>query len=162
MLSYLFSFYGRSGRMAFWANGLVYIPVYLAILLLVELAGVESLHLDDFTSVQAWPLVVAIALLFVASITSAAVAVRRLHDRGKPGFWLLLFWGPGILYLWVPEIGLPAAIAAVWYYVELGFLPGVEGARDFERREARATTELPPVMARLEHRPADGFGRRSV
>ena len=54
-----------------------------------------------------------------------AVSVKRCHDRGRSGWFLLVKL--------IPIVGAP------WVLVELGFLPAAEGAKRFE---ARATGEL--------------------
>lgn len=52
-----------------------------------------------------WP----IASLALAWVSFASV-VRRFHDRGKSGWWALLYLVPGIGWLWI--------------LIECGFLPG--------------------------------------
>ena len=52
-----------------------------------------------------WP----IASLAIAWVSFASV-VRRFHDRGKSGWWALLYFVPGIGWLWI--------------LIECGFLPG--------------------------------------
>ncbi len=173
MLRYLFSFHGRASRFDFWANTLVHVVSLLFAVIWVSV----------FDSPPSWetgtlagtyfslPLPV-IAAWFLSIWTSLAVVVRRLHDRDKSGMWLVVFWGPSAVATFLLEtgyapsdltaIGMLILVVGIWYYVELGLRPGVEGARDFEWREVRATTELPPVVVRLERRSADGFGRRSV
>jgi uncharacterized membrane protein YhaH (DUF805 family) len=72
-------------------------------------------------------------------ISSIAVGVKRLHDRGKSGWWLVLFYAvPGILTAAAPptEIAgnlllvLSAAIE-IWALVELGCLPGTAGPNQY-------------------------------
>jgi len=48
--------------------------------------------------------------LIACAYLSLASGVRRLHDRGKSGMWMLLAF--------VPIIG------QIWMLIELGFLPG--------------------------------------
>ena len=55
-----------------------------------------------------WPL----ATLALAWVSIAGV-VRRFHDRGKSGWWALLYLLPGIGWLWI--------------LIECGFLPGKPG-----------------------------------
>jgi len=45
------------------------------------------------------------------------VAVKRYHDRGKSGVWLLI--------VLIPFVG------AIWQLVELGFLRGVRGPNEY-------------------------------
>jgi len=66
-----------------------------------------------------------------------AISIKRLHDRDKSGWWILLFWlGPGILGGWqtaAPDLGgglilsLAATAIAIWAFVELGCLRGTPG-----------------------------------
>ena len=59
-------------------------------------------------------------LLFVAPFLlwpAFIISVKRLHDRGKSAWWLLV--------LLIPIIGL------IWYDVELGFLPGTDGGNEY-------------------------------
>ena len=68
---------------------------------------------------------------------SLALSAKRLHDRNKSAWWLLLFWllpavlmgvGAGI-GMW--SIGLPLVLAGaaivIWAFVEFGCLRGTEG-----------------------------------
>jgi uncharacterized membrane protein YhaH (DUF805 family) len=45
------------------------------------------------------------------------VHIKRWHDRDKSGWWMLI--------LFVPIIG------AIWFLIELGFLPGTPGPNRF-------------------------------
>ncbi len=49
-----------------------------------------------------------------------AVSVKRCHDRGRSGWFLLVKL--------IPIVG------ALWVLVDLGFLPAAEGAKRFETR----------------------------
>ena len=69
------------------------------------------------------------ATLFWISFTSM---VRRLHDRGKSGWWSLLYLVPGIGWLWL--------------LFECGFLPGV-------RRAAAAPAVAVPAMPTVAPKP---------
>jgi uncharacterized membrane protein YhaH (DUF805 family) len=83
-------------------------------------------------------------------VANLAVAVRRLHDRGKSAWWLLVFGaGPsaliGLARLMTLPIGAPslvvligalvltlaAVVLAIWAWIEFGFLRGQKGANRF-------------------------------
>ncbi len=92
-------FAGRARRkefwwFAFWNAGVFLGPTYLAALL-----GITVLE-------QAFS-VIALLYAFVAFVPAIAVGVRRLHDTGKDGAWLLLSL--------VPLLGL---ILVVWWSQE--------------------------------------------
>jgi uncharacterized membrane protein YhaH (DUF805 family) len=69
--------------------------------------------------------------------SSLATGVKRLHDRDKSGWWILLFWltpivlsaaartaihgGAGVL------LTLASFAIGIWAFIELGCLPGVRG-----------------------------------
>src|SRR5262249_42370310 len=82
--------------------------------------------------------VVGIAVLVVA----VAIGVKRLHDRDKSGWFLLLFWGMplGVDQLTDYVENIPAAEWAlhiialalwIWGLIELGFLRGTTGPNRF-------------------------------
>lgn len=124
------SFAGRATRLSYWrvsllGGVLLLVPVMIGVTLAVVIG-------------QAAGVVAVLALpVFVALV---AVAVRRLHDRNKSGWWLLLLWGlPTILSTWVDAQGetneSPAVIFAalaslslsLWSFVEIGLLSGTKG-----------------------------------
>src|SRR5215470_14042960 len=93
----LTSFRGRVPRSTFfWASALL-VMAFLLLFFVVERVGRTATLL---LALAAWW-----ALL--------ALAVKRLHDRGKSPAWLLLAL--------VPLLG------PIWLAIELGFLPGTRG-----------------------------------
>lgn len=92
----------------------------------------------------------AVAALF---LTWIIVGLKRLHDRNKNVWWLVLFYvapfllhsggyavGPGYaLYL-----AAPAGVINLWALVELGFLRGSRGPNRFG--DDPAGIELPPPL----------------
>lgn len=82
-------FRGRASRAEFWW--------FFVFLLLLDVVGAVidgTLGLEELGPAD-------LALSLLTLLPSAAVAVRRLHDTGRAGWWLLL-----------PAVGLSAA--AVW------------------------------------------------
>lgn len=98
--SLLFSFRGRIDRFTYWR--------VIALQFLVVIIGLAVL-----AQLHALPPVVGLALLlgiliFIIVIPAIAVGAKRLHDRDKSAWWLLLFYGvPDVLL----GIGIYADIA---------------------------------------------------
>jgi uncharacterized membrane protein YhaH (DUF805 family) len=86
-----------------------------------------------------------------------ATAIKRLHDRDRSGWWIVLFFFvPGLLFYvwdWLPEANwfLPfdLAIHALWLWgiVELFFLRGTSGSNRFGP-DPLAEIEASPPAAR--------------
>ena len=105
---YLFtSFEGRINRGKFWAG---YVVLWVMTTIVV---GLLWALLGDSTNF--WILYfVAVALLVIAGL---AVQVKRWHDRGKSGWWVLIAL--------IPFIG------PLWAFIETGFLPGTRGSNEY-------------------------------
>lgn len=139
VISY-FSFSGRANRKRYWLTALALCGLLaVAGLVLGLLAGIPTIGIVFgvllFASLAAW---------FVALLANSA---RRLHDRGKSAWWLLLFSGlPGLLSglgslisigasedvvavgSLVSVLGLPFSI---WGLVVIGFLKGTVGPNKY-------------------------------
>jgi uncharacterized membrane protein YhaH (DUF805 family) len=89
---------GRISRQPFW----------IGMLVLVVVNVVAGAVLGRFLST-----LVGIALIY----PSVCVSVKRWHDRGKSGWWVL--------------IGLIPVIGWIWTLVECGFLPGTGGTNEY-------------------------------
>ena len=143
-----FKFDGRLNRARFWIAALVFavINVVLAILGYVT---------DQSVVFQALNSMLGIVIL----ISSIAVGVKRLHDRNKSGWYLLLFYFvPGILAALSVLIGefvedssiiatvltLLAFALIVWALVELGCLRGTVGTNPYGPDPVAPAT-IPPV-----------------
>jgi uncharacterized membrane protein YhaH (DUF805 family) len=97
----LFSFRGRVPRKLFWLYGVLG-PLLVSVMLemLLGIVGVGERRADVLSSLAlVWP--------------CAAVSVKRWHDRGKSGWWVLVTL--------VPLIGM------LWALVENGLLRGTVG-----------------------------------
>lgn len=151
---FLFSFRGRAGRGRFWLYNAIAVPL---LVLLVVAFWIYALSIPGAyenggaTPFPGDPLGIAGAVLFFALLAvillaGTAVTVRRLHDRDKAWWWILVFLcAPDILLTLVQvldEIGAAstgllfilqfAALAlAVWGAIELGVLPGTVGANRY-------------------------------
>jgi uncharacterized membrane protein YhaH (DUF805 family) len=132
----LFTFRGRINRAKFWLAALVYIVVLIVAGILASLSGSDAVAA-----------LVNSAANLVTFVSGLFVAMKRLHDRDKSGWWLVLFYfAPSILFGfgialavfgWVGDtsgmgrIGvlfLAAGLAVgIWAFVELGCLRGTVG-----------------------------------
>jgi uncharacterized membrane protein YhaH (DUF805 family) len=82
-----FEFSGRARRKEFWMFLLFhYIFIFLTVFLVFSLTG--DLYESDETNYVFVTIICTYLLL--SFIPSLAITVRRLHDSGKSGWWLLL------------------------------------------------------------------------
>lgn len=124
---WLFSINGRIGRRDFW----IWIGIWvLAMVVLFSLAGGGMLSLQT-----------AAFMLVCLLWPTAAVTVKRLHDRGKSGFWALMMivaWmllaGNWVMLtgMWEWAVGrfIPTLIM-VMMFIDLGAFVGTQGENKF-------------------------------
>ena len=117
MMNLLFSFQGRVNRARFW---LVHVGIIVAEIVIFMIAGGAALMADPQAAMAAtsnasslFSLVLFIPIFWI----SLAITVKRYHDRNKSGWWILI--------VFVPVIG------AIWYFIEVGFLPGTSGPNTY-------------------------------
>jgi uncharacterized membrane protein YhaH (DUF805 family) len=110
-----FDFGGRSRRMEYWLYQLMWLVVLVAIVLICEALGFgkpegsDDIHPVGLLLMGIW--------IVVNIIPSFAVTVRRWHDLGQSGWFVLLF---GVLCA-IPLVGLiPALGNVIWF-----LMPGV-------------------------------------
>jgi uncharacterized membrane protein YhaH (DUF805 family) len=146
-----FSFNGRSSRLSFWRVQLVMLLIFAVLLI----GGLGAAMAVGDAAVEVLP------LLFLPIVAAfawiyAANGVRRLHDRGKTGLWLVVFWGvPGLLGQVAKEIekdqqlvllGLLFSLISlglsIWALVEIGLLAGQSGPNRFGDNPLMPTSEV--------------------
>jgi uncharacterized membrane protein YhaH (DUF805 family) len=138
----LLSFEGRINRKPYWLASIAlgFIGAGLIIgLTFVTAAAVEGqLALPPEIAVALLLAVIA-AMLFC----SLAISVKRLHDRGKSGWWMAFYYGVGGAQEAAERAGLSGtedeptmigvalaligAVVGIWYLVDLGILKGTPG-----------------------------------
>jgi uncharacterized membrane protein YhaH (DUF805 family) len=131
----LFSFGGRINRGKYWLGVLIVILAYVA----------AAIIFGVFYAVAgtAGAIIGGIALLaaFVVGVWgSIAIGIKRLHDREKSGWWLLLFYlVPGMMSgigqamgdIMGIAISLASFAITIWGFVELGCLKGTTGPNQY-------------------------------
>jgi len=132
-----FNFNSRSDRLEFWR-------VQVLTLILGGAVALASLVAIQFIGGAGGLLFLAFIPLFALSV---AVCVRRLHDRGKRGWWYLLFvivpiacssaanellgYSAPMNPLLSLLFSLPGLALSVWGLVEIGFLRGERGSNRY-------------------------------
>ena len=133
LFNLLFGFRGRIGRAQFWLVVLIQVAFFFAVVGSLMVAFPASLDtVFDPTIVAYVPLVV----------SAVAIGIKRLHDRNKSGWWLLLFWLVPNLLGSVPMsaagtvfgtlvVALASFVIFIWGFVEIGGLKGTTGPNDY-------------------------------
>jgi uncharacterized membrane protein YhaH (DUF805 family) len=127
-----FSFEGRINRAKFWVVGLINVAVSLA----ERIAGDVLL---DKLGPPTYLLTVIVVSVFTVWVGLAA-GVKRLHDRAKSAWWMLVFFllpavvslAAGLMDptgLGIPTLALNtvAKVTVAWAIIELGCLKGTLG-----------------------------------
>jgi len=137
-----FSPKGRIGRKQYWIRTLLYLlGGILGGALLVTLAALNYNPPADTITVRTIVGFVLLAIATVAYLITivaglVSTGIRRLHDRGKSGWWLILYYfAPSQLLktstsLWHGgALIIPLAVGAVliWGLIDLGVLRGEPG-----------------------------------
>lgn len=138
---------GRLGRLAFWLRVILALAVFSAVLAVTGVTLTELARALPFWREVVFSLSFVVAALAAlgALVVLVLAGIRRLHDRNRSGWWLLLFWAVpnwlngvvGNTYAGAPDTLLEmayagvAAILSVWGIVELGVLSGTKGPNRF-------------------------------
>jgi len=174
-MSYLFSFKGRINRAKIWLFLLICLCVDVVIGVIAAhgfgwaetlksfVAAVKALapgeHLDlakvaapKMLGTTSYAAIAAIGLLYLAVIyASLAVYAKRLHDRGKSAWWLLVYVLlpmvlQGYMFASAPSFSAAlmgirsplghaaygvASLISLWVFVELYFFRGTRGENRF-------------------------------
>jgi uncharacterized membrane protein YhaH (DUF805 family) len=132
VLRFIFTFEGRATRAQFWLTPpALILTFFCGVVALAKLNGAIASSLLSLILALA-----AVALVLAIWWACIAISVKRLHDRDKPGQWLLIFWGMPTLLGWVVEnvdlnvlermlLSLSGTGLSIWGLVEMGFLRGV-------------------------------------
>lgn len=153
MMQNFFSFQGRLNRKPYWLRALLLVFLFAVAVVVLAFAG-ASLGLGQ----SAIFLLIPLYLLILIVVLS--LAVRRLHDRNKSGWWLMVFYvlpmilGGVAAYMSFPadlsSLGDPNAVPpaislnpisivlqlasfglSIWGLIEMGFLKGTTGDNQY-------------------------------
>jgi uncharacterized membrane protein YhaH (DUF805 family) len=115
------AFEGRIGRQTWWLSHIITtVLLYLSLavafgLLMLFSDDTEASTTAEFVAGSIFGLL--LVLIIIASIwSSLAINIKRLHDRGRSGWF--------ILFVFVP-------FANIWILIEMAFLRGEDEANDY-------------------------------
>lgn len=149
MFTFLFSPYGRINRYQYWLH---YVLPYIGISIVATIADIMVFGMPQPGTATAFGVFGAIVALFYLW-PSIAVPVKRLHDRGLSGWWVLwpvlplavaaaLFFSsgytgetardmpPGHAYPLLVLVGL-GVLSSLIITIQMWFLPSQEGENDY-------------------------------
>jgi uncharacterized membrane protein YhaH (DUF805 family) len=161
---YLFSFEGRINRAKFWLAPLIwfaavysFMTIFSWIIIGILLAsGNHSHSVSSETSPALYLAVFPLLVIFVWLF--AATTIKRLHDRARSGWWLVLFlvaprpldrlsdwldYGPLAALVSAIDIGVSA-----WCFVELFCLRGTKGPNRFGSDPLAPVAPMAPAKIR--------------
>lgn len=135
--SVLFSFAGRLNRGKYWLVILINVIVWLAFAIIALTLGAGFEQFGSMGGVGLAAGLIGLAAIVFSIWTGLASAVKRLHDREKSGWWILLFWVvPAILNIVASTTmadlaGIAVTIVSfgisLWGFIEIACLKGTTG-----------------------------------
>src|SRR5690242_13236538 len=158
ILHLFFGFSGRINRGKYWLALVIWILIWIVAIgaFLLWWLAIFDRNLqdgslpspDDFDAF--WRMVrdygvlslIIFVFVIVSWVSALAIGVKRLHDRDRSGWWIVLFYfGPALLQaaqnsaesgtLASILLGLGAFAVSIWALVEFGFLRGTRGPNRF-------------------------------
>ncbi|MDR0725083.1 MAG: DUF805 domain-containing protein [Prevotellaceae bacterium] len=103
-------FNGRARRKEFWMFYLFNLICYIV---------TNVLDIVLFGNI----FVITCLYLLASFIPSLAVAIRRIHDSGASGCWILIFWSPIITIIWSPIIAIISVVVFIFLYLLAALIP---------------------------------------
>jgi uncharacterized membrane protein YhaH (DUF805 family) len=156
-LDLFFGFSGRINRAKFWLTLVIWLLIWIVAIPAFVVGGLAILGSNLSNGSLPSPedpaaflrlirdygilSLVILAFIIVSWASAFAIGVKRLHDRDRSGWWIVLFYfGPTVLAVAQSStegalaslvLGLGALAISVWWLVELGFLRGTSGSNRF-------------------------------
>jgi uncharacterized membrane protein YhaH (DUF805 family) len=135
---YLFSPHGRINRAKYWLYAVVSVAILMIFVAVMSFVWARELYNPRGEFAFPTGALVGIGVVYVLLlIVGIFVGIKRLHDRNKSGWWLLLFYLVPMGFSWISAIlsrngigalfALASFIVWIWALVELGCLRGTAG-----------------------------------
>src|SRR5262245_52471631 len=126
-----FGFGGRINRAKYWFTLVIWILIWI-----IAVEKFVKIIVD-----YAVLFIIVLAFVTLGWVSAFAIGVKRLHDRNRSGWWIVLFYVvPAVLGgagkgtdgdLAQGILGLATLVLSIWGLVELGFLRGTRGPNRF-------------------------------
>ncbi len=138
----LTTYRGRINRGKYWAAALIYIAIMIVLLALgfimvgnslLETGGEDAEDIVAGLVSKGIGYVLIVIVVYIPLVISGIfVGIKRLHDRDKSGWWLLVFYLlPVILSGHGAILSLVSLAVSIWGVVELGILRGTAGPNKY-------------------------------
>jgi len=138
----LTTYRGRINRARYWTAALIYIAVMIVLMAvgfimvgnsLLETSGEDAEDIFAGLLSKGIGFVLIVLVVYIPMIISGVfVGIKRLHDRDKSGWWLLLFYLlPSLLSGHGAILSLIGFALTIWGIVELGVLRGTVGPNKY-------------------------------
>jgi uncharacterized membrane protein YhaH (DUF805 family) len=120
---------GRSRRMEFWLFWLT------ALIVQMVASYIDAVSVQVAVAGGMGPFTLVTTLIFL--VPAATVGIRRLHDIGRSGWWMMLFGLPYLAWLFSVQSGSQSIIAAITLLLGSVTLlvllvqPGIPGENSF-------------------------------
>ena len=164
---FLFSFEGRINRAKFWFAAFIwfatifsFMTIFLFVVTGILLASGNDFHIVSTKAMHPAFYLLGFPLLVIGVWLFAATLIKRLHDRGKSGWWVAPFFiAPGLLDKlsdWLDNPPLALLVSAlsfglgVWCFVELFCLRGTKGPNRFGPDPLAPVSPSAPVTSRWD------------
>ena len=164
---FLFSFEGRINRAKFWFAAFIwfatifsFMTIFLFVVTGILLASGNDFHIVSTKTMHPAFYLVGFPLLVIGVWLFAATLIKRLHDRGKSGWWVAPFFiAPGLLDNlsdWLDNPPLALLVSAlsfglgVWCFVELFCLRGTKGPNRFGPDPLAPVSPSAPATSRWD------------
>jgi uncharacterized membrane protein YhaH (DUF805 family) len=145
-LRVVFTFKGRLNRAPYWQGTIL---AWLGTVVIGFFAFSLGSLIPPFNALAIVPVAAGFGVVL-------SLLVRRLHDRGKSGWWLIVMYLPALLFSAVgglaslaePDVGAAIRVLglpfSIWMFVELGCLRGTVGPNRFgeDPLQAMAVAEV--------------------
>jgi uncharacterized membrane protein YhaH (DUF805 family) len=133
----LFSFQGRLNRQPWWIVTIILVVILIVLVgALIAVAGLAVVS-GDLAALGLTGIILIILYIPVIWI-GLALGAKRLHDRNKSAWWLLLFYALPMVLNAIPAgeggkmiLSLAGLAISIWALVELGFLRGTTGPNNY-------------------------------
>ncbi len=117
-LAFPFNFNGRLGRGLFWGMGIIQFFVAMALFILIfRTLDVNALEANGLRNMIAHPDFLPFAPFVISLwVIGLSVTVRRMHDRGVSGLWMLVWF--------IPFVGIPVIMVQTFKNAFFAGTPG--------------------------------------